>query len=165
MQHYLPVKRDDPGSFGLEVTFANKQTARGLIDLGASFNIMPYSIYKKMGIGELQPSKTKLKMADKSQKKARGLLEDCLVRIGELIVPVDFLVLDLESHDDEDEEPYLLLGRTFMDTTNMEISMRDETIKMTVRGKTLRLEISDDNSPPLYTSKVSTNYFDEVMMK
>ena len=71
MQHYLPLKRDDLGSFSLEITFANKQIARGLIDLGASCNVMPYSIYKRIGVGELQPSKTKLKMADKSQKKAR----------------------------------------------------------------------------------------------
>ena len=112
-------------------------------DLGASCNVMPYSIYKRIGVGELQPIKTKLKMVDKSQKKARGLLEDCLVRIRELIVLVDFMVLDLENCSDEDEEPYLLLGRPFMDTTQMEISMQDETIKMAVRGRTLRLEISD----------------------
>ena len=104
-------------------------------------------------------------MADKSRKKAMGVLEDCLVRVGELMVPVDFLVLDLESRDDKDEEPYLLMGRPFMDTTNMEINMRDETIRMTVRGKTLRLEISDDSSPPLHTSKFSPNYYDEVVMK
>ena len=88
-----------------------------------------------------------------------------MVRIGELIVPVDFMVLDLENCSDEDEEPYLLLGRPFMETTQMEISMRDETIKMIVHGKTLLLEISDDNSLPLYTSNVSINFFDEVMMK
>ena len=66
MQHYLPTKRDDPGSFSLEIIFANKQTAKGLIDIGTSCNVMPYSIYKKIGVEELQPSKANLKMADKS---------------------------------------------------------------------------------------------------
>ena len=88
-------------------------------------------------------------MADKTRKKAMGAFEDYLIRVGELIIPVDFLVLDVVNQDDDDEEPYLLLGRPFMDTTNMEISMRVETINMTVRGKTLRAQITDDNSPPL----------------
>ena len=90
-------------------------------------------------------------------------LKDHLVRIGELFIPVDFLALDVDQ--DDDEEPYLLLGRPFMDTTNMDISMQSETINMTVRGKTLRAEITDDNSPPLYTARFSPYYFDEAEMQ
>ena len=125
--------------------------------------LCPFSIYKKIGTLKLKPSNAHLKMADKSRMKARGLLEDCLVRVGELIVPVDFLVLDVVNQDDDDdEEPYLLLGRPFMDTTNMEISMRDETIKMTVRRKTLRAEITNGDSPPLYTAKFFPYYYDDT---
>ena len=74
MQQYLPVKRKDPGSFSLEIIFANKHTARGLIDLGASCSIMPFSIYKKIGALKLKPSYAYLKMADKTRKKAMGAL-------------------------------------------------------------------------------------------
>ena len=66
MQQYLPMKVKDPGSFCLEINFANKQTARGLLDLGASCSIMPFSIYKKIGDLKLKPSNAHLKMADKS---------------------------------------------------------------------------------------------------
>ena len=102
---------------------------------------MSYSVYTRIGIGELKPAKLKLEMADEWLKKAKGLLEDVLVRIDELIIPIDFIVPDLEDGLNRNEKPYLLLGKPFMATTKMEINMRDESIKMTVLEKTLRLEI------------------------
>ena len=166
MRQYVPMKTEDPGSFCLEVNFANKQTAQGLLDLGASWSIMPFSIYKKIGTPKLNRSNAYLRMADKTRKKAMEELKDYLVRIGELIIPVDFLVLDVDQ--DDDEEPYLLLGRPFMDTTRMEIDMQidmqNETIKMTACGKTLKAEITDDNSPTLYKARLFPYLYDEAEM-
>ena len=122
----LPKKLEDPGEFSLKVTFANGEKVRALIDLGAGGNLMPCSIYAKIGASELKPTGMRLEMADRTKKKAKGILEDVLVRIDELIVPVDFVVLDVK--DDNKEEPYLLLGRPFMATTKMEIDMRDKSV-------------------------------------
>ena len=72
-------------------------------------------------------------MADRTKKKATGILRDELVRIDELIVPVDFVVFDDDKNNEE--EPYMLLGRPFMATTNMEINIRDRSVTMMVLGK------------------------------
>ena len=165
LQHSLPKKLNDLGDFSINIPFGNKEEVRAIIDLGAACNLMPSSVYSKIGVGELKPAKLRLEMADKSTKRTKGLLEDALVRIDEPIFPVDFIVLELEDGLNRNEEPYLLLGRPFMATTRMEISMRDESIKMTVLGKTLRLEIFYDNLPPLYSSKNANFCFDEIMMK
>ena len=57
MQHSLPKKLGDLGSFSIDVTFANKEEVRAMIDIGASCNLMPYSVYYRIGIGELKPAK------------------------------------------------------------------------------------------------------------
>ena len=109
IQQYVPIKEEDPGSLYLDINFANGHTDRGLIDLGSSCNIMPLSIYQKIGSPKLNPSKAYVRMTDRTQSIAMGELDDYLVRLGELFVPVDFVVLDMDQ--DDEEEPYLQLGR------------------------------------------------------
>ena len=151
IQQYVPTKEEDPGSLFLDVNFANGYTDKGLIDFGSSCNIMPLSIYKKIGSPKLQASKAYVRMNDGTQSMAMGELKDYLVRLGELIVPVDFVVLDVDQ--DDEEEPYLQLGRPFMETTKMEINMRDGILKMTVMGKTLKVDIMDEDASIHYKAR------------
>ena len=88
---------EDPGDYSIIVTFANEVKVRAMIDLGAACNLMPSFVYTKIGIGELKPVGLRLDMSDQSKKKAKGILEDVLVRIDELIVPADFIVMDLKD--------------------------------------------------------------------
>ncbi|KAL0463364.1 UNVERIFIED_CONTAM: hypothetical protein Slati_0224000 [Sesamum latifolium] len=83
-----------------------------LCDLGASVNLMPYSIFEKLGMHELTPSIITLQLADRSIKYPRGIVEDVLVKVGKFIIPVDFIVLDME----EDKNMPLILGRPFLST-------------------------------------------------
>ena len=106
---------------------------------------MPFSIYQKIGSPKLKPSNAYLTRMDGTQNIAMGELDDHLIRIGELIILVDFVVLDMDQ--DDEEEPYLQLGRPFMETTKMELDMEKGTIKMTVLGRTLRVDIIDGDSP------------------
>ncbi|XP_062158728.1 uncharacterized protein LOC133866205 [Alnus glutinosa] len=53
---------------------------RALLDLGACFNLFPYTIYEKWGLGELQPTTITLQLANRSIKRPRGILEDVLVK-------------------------------------------------------------------------------------
>ena len=105
----------------------------------------------------------KLEMADRTKKRDKGILEDVLVRIDELIVPVDFVVFDDDKN--KEEEPYMLLGRPFMATTKMEINMRDRSVTMMVLGKKLRLNMFSDGLPPLHFSNDANYCFDEDMIK
>ncbi|KAL0440346.1 UNVERIFIED_CONTAM: hypothetical protein Slati_2517600 [Sesamum latifolium] len=110
LQNKLPPKLKDPGSFSIPCTIGNIDFDKVLCDLGASVNLMPYSIFEKLGMHELTPSIITLQLADRSIKYPRGIVEDVLVKVGKFIIPVDFIVLDME----EDKNMPLILGRPFL---------------------------------------------------
>ncbi|KAF2370618.1 hypothetical protein BSL67_16720, partial [Acinetobacter baylyi] len=56
---------------------------RALCDLGVSINLMPLSIFKKLGIGEARPTSVTLQMADRSITYLEGKIEDVLVKVDE----------------------------------------------------------------------------------
>ena len=58
---------------------------------------MPYTVYEKLGLGELRPTSITLQLADRIIKRPRGILEDVLVKVGKFILPADFIVLDMEE--------------------------------------------------------------------
>ena len=62
--------------------------------MGASVNLLPYSVYKQLGLGELKPTNNTLSLADRSVKIPKGIVEDVLVKVDKLYYPVDFVVLD-----------------------------------------------------------------------
>ncbi|RVW37789.1 Retrovirus-related Pol polyprotein from transposon 17.6 [Vitis vinifera] len=69
---------------------------KALLDLGASVNLLPYSVYKQLGLGELKPTSITLSLADRSVKIPRGIIEDVLVQVDNFYYPVDFVVLDTD---------------------------------------------------------------------
>ncbi|KAL0416226.1 UNVERIFIED_CONTAM: hypothetical protein Slati_3454500 [Sesamum latifolium] len=110
LQNKLPPKLNDPRSFSITIREINFEKA--LCDLGASINLMPYSIFVKLGMHELTPTIVTLQLADRSIKYPRGIIEDVLVKVGKFVIPVDFVVLDME----EDANTPLILGRPFLAT-------------------------------------------------
>ncbi|RVW59887.1 hypothetical protein CK203_100542 [Vitis vinifera] len=73
-----------------------KGSEKALLDLGASVNLLPYSVYKQLGLGELKPTAITLSLADRSVKIPRGVIEDVLVQVDNFYYPVDFVVLDID---------------------------------------------------------------------
>ncbi|KAL6344263.1 hypothetical protein AAG906_037828 [Vitis piasezkii] len=71
---------------------------KALLDLGASVNLLPYFVYKQLGLGELKPTSITLSLADRSVKIPRGMIEDVLIQVDKFYYPVDFVVLDLDRH-------------------------------------------------------------------
>ena len=69
---------------------------KALLDLGASVNLLPYSIYKQLGLGKLKPTSITLSLADRSMKIPRGMIEDVLVQVDKFYYLVDFVVLDAD---------------------------------------------------------------------
>ncbi|XP_048236335.1 uncharacterized protein LOC125371394 [Ricinus communis] len=136
LQHQLPLKMKDPGSFTINITIGDKNDIKVMLDLGASINLMPYSMYELLGLGELNPTTMSLQFADRSIKYPRGIVEDLLVQVGKLIIQVDFVVLDMENAPARDKEQTIFLGRLFMATTRTVIDMHDEKLTMTVLGET-----------------------------
>ena len=92
----IPVKYKDLGCPTISCTIGDKKINKCLLDLGASLNLLPYSVYQQLGLGELKLTKVTLQLDDRSVKKSIGEIEDVLIRVGEFIFPVDFIVLETQ---------------------------------------------------------------------
>ncbi|RDX78332.1 hypothetical protein CR513_41403, partial [Mucuna pruriens] len=100
-----------------------------MLDLGASINVMPTSIYKALNFGDLEPTGMTIQLANKSIVQPLGILEDVLVQVNELIFPVDFYVLDMEDETSR-QGSTLILGRPFLMTARTKIDMHAGTLLM-----------------------------------
>ncbi|CAL1405398.1 unnamed protein product [Linum trigynum] len=121
LQNKLPEKRKDPGSFTIPLTIGSMHVGKSLADLGASINVMPYKLYKKLDLGELSPTRMSIQLADHSIVHPRGIIEDLLVKVGAFTYPVDFVILDIH----EDVDVPLILGRPFLATAKALIDVHD----------------------------------------
>ena len=110
LQNKLPPKLKAPGSFTIPCIIGESYFDKALCDLGASINLMPYSVFKKLGLGECKPTSVSLQLADRSITYPRGIVEDVLVKVDKFFLPADFIILDME----EDQEISLILGRPFL---------------------------------------------------
>ena len=90
----MPVKYKDPGCLTLSCTIGTKVIDKALLDLRASVNLLSYSVYKKLGVGELKPTRITLQLADRSVKISKGEIEDMLIKVGEFIFPVNFIIIE-----------------------------------------------------------------------
>ncbi|RWR80163.1 Retrotransposon gag protein [Cinnamomum micranthum f. kanehirae] len=136
-----PPKYKDPGCPTISCVIGNHRIGQALLDLGASVNLLPYSVYEQLGLGELKPTRTTLQLADRSIKKPRGVIEDILVQIEHFYFPVDFYVLDTEPVRNESGEISVILGRTFLATSNALINCRSGRLKLSFGNMTLDLDI------------------------
>ena len=112
IKNRLPKNLKDPSSFTVQITIGQSVHARGLSDLGASINLMPLSLYLKLGLGSPKRTTVILQLADRSISRLEGVVEDVLVQVDSLIFLVDFVVLDFEP----DPEVLFILGRPFLAT-------------------------------------------------
>src|SRR4051812_11730146 len=124
LKNKLPPKLRDPGNFSIPCTIDNIKFNNTLCDLGASVNILPYSLFKKLNIGEVKPTKMTLQLADRLIIHPRGIVEDVLVKVDQFIYPIDLVVLDMA----EDRSIPLILGRAFLKTTRAIIDVDEGKI-------------------------------------
>ena len=141
IQSKYPVKYKDPGSPTISVNIGGNCIDKSLLDLGASVNLMPYSVYKQLGLGELKPTNITLSLADRSVKIPKGIVEDVLVKIDKFYYPVDFVVLDTEPIASEPNHVPIILGRPFLATANAIINFRNGVMQLTFGNMTLELNI------------------------
>jgi hypothetical protein len=95
LQCKLRIKYKDPGCPILSCMIRVNQIEKALLDLGASVNLLPYSIYLQLGLGELKPTSMMLQLAGRSMRKPRGIIEDVLIKVDKFYFLVDFIVLDM----------------------------------------------------------------------
>ncbi|XP_027351168.1 uncharacterized protein LOC113862277 [Abrus precatorius] len=139
LQNKIPEKLKNLGSFTLPCLIGRLIVDRALADLGASINLMSYSVFKKLGLGEPRPTRMSIQLADRSVKYPRSIIEDVLVKIDKFIFPVDFVILDM----DEDTEVPLILGRPFLATAKAIIDVSDRKLILRVRDEKVTFKISE----------------------
>ncbi|KAM1975324.1 hypothetical protein ACFX15_040119 [Malus domestica] len=118
-----------------------------MLDLGASINVMPYSIYASMNQGELKNDGVIIQLVDRSNAYPKGVLEDVLVQVNDLVFPTDFYVLKMEDLAHSTPLP-ILLGRPFMKTARTKIDVFKWTLTMEFDGDVLDFNISESTKHP-----------------
>ncbi|GJY03733.1 reverse transcriptase domain-containing protein [Tanacetum coccineum] len=106
IQNKVPPKLGDPESFLIPCNFNKTFSCNALADLGASINLMPYSLYAKLSLKSLKPTKISIRLAYRSFQYTVGIAENMLVEVGKFTFPVNFIIPKME----EDSKVPLILG-------------------------------------------------------
>ncbi|GJR29749.1 reverse transcriptase domain-containing protein [Tanacetum coccineum] len=135
----LPEKLGDPGRFLIPCDFSEFDSYLALADLGASINLMPLSIWKKLQLSGLTETKMVLELADRTISKPTGVAENVFVKVGKFYFPADFVVLDFIA----DPRVPLILGRPFLRTAHALIDVYEGEITLRNDDQSLTLKCGD----------------------
>ena len=119
----------------------NSKLGHALVGLGASVNLLPYSVYVELGLGELEPTNITLQLADHSVKIPRGIVKDVLVQVDKFYFPMDFVVLDTQTVVNQGTQFPVILGRPFLATANAIIHYRGGLLTLSFCNMTVNLNI------------------------
>jgi len=133
-------KLPDPSSFVLDCSISTSRFSRSLCDLGSSINLMPKSVAERLGMTNYRPTRITLLFADRSKQIPEGILEDVYVKVGNSIIPADFVVMDYEK---EPKDP-LILGRAVLATAGVRFDVKRGRIYLKVCD--LEMEFGMDGS-------------------
>ncbi|XP_073153614.1 uncharacterized protein [Henckelia pumila] len=149
----------------LKEILSNKRKLEEHAMISASINLMPYSVFRKLSLGEPKSTRMSLQLADKSIKYLRRIIEDVLVKVKKFIFPVDFVVLDME----EELNMPLILGRPFLATGKALIDVQKEELLLRVGEKKISFDMfnalkfsQNTFQEPLEVALVSPTHEDEI---
>ncbi|GJX38953.1 reverse transcriptase domain-containing protein [Tanacetum coccineum] len=145
----LPEKLGDPGKFLIPCDFPGMDVCLALADLGASINLMPLSVWKKLSLPELTPTCMTLELADRSISRPIGVAEDVFIKVGKFHFPADFVVVDFDA----DPRVPLILRRSFLKTERALIDVYARELTLRVGNKAVTFNLDQ-------TSRYSSNYDD-----
>ncbi|GKC15672.1 reverse transcriptase domain-containing protein [Tanacetum coccineum] len=128
IQNKVPLKLGDPRSFLIPCTFSKAFSCNALADLGASINLMSYSLYAKLSLETLKPTKISVRLVNRSFQYPIGIAENMLVEVGKFTFPVDFIILEME----EDSKVPLILRRPFLHTADVVIQVKQKQLNLRV---------------------------------
>ncbi|GKF10384.1 reverse transcriptase domain-containing protein, partial [Tanacetum coccineum] len=153
----LPEKLGDPSKFLIPCDFPKLVECLALADLGASINLMPLSIWKKLSFPELTPTQMILKLADRSTTSPSGIVEDVFVKVGKFHFPADFVVVDYVV----DPQVPLILGKPFLKTPRALIDVYGEELTLIVDDEAITFKVGQ-TSRYSYNDAKSVNRIDVI---
>ncbi|GKE77103.1 reverse transcriptase domain-containing protein [Tanacetum coccineum] len=153
----LPEKLGDPDKFLIPCDFSEIVECLALVDHGASINLMPLSIWKKLSLPELTPTRMILELADRSTTSPSGIAKDVFVKVGKFYFPTDFVVVDYVV----DPRVPLILGRPFLRTVRALIDVYSEELTLRVDDEAITFKVGQ-TSRYSYNDVESVNRIDVI---
>ncbi|GJU67699.1 reverse transcriptase domain-containing protein [Tanacetum coccineum] len=152
----LLEKLGDPGKFLIPCSFS-ELNCKALADLGASINLMPLPIWKKLGLSELISTRMTLELANRSICTPSGIARDVFVPVGRFTFPANFVIVDYESNP----RVPLILGRHFLRTARALIDVHEEELILRESDERLILNMkhgTSDYFKYLFANEKITNH-------
>jgi len=143
IQKILPPKHKDLGSVTIPCSIREVTVGKALIDLGASINLMSFSMCRRLGELETMPTKMTLQLVDRSITRPYGVIKDVLVRVKHFIFPTDFVVMDIC----EDTDIPVILGRPFMLTASCIVDMGRKKLEMGFEDQKIDFDLFVEDKP------------------
>nr|GEU50268.1 reverse transcriptase domain-containing protein [Tanacetum cinerariifolium] len=145
----LPKQLGDPGKFLFLYDFPSMAECLALADLGASINLMPFSMWKRLSLPDLTPTCMTLELVDRSISRPVGVAEDVYVKLGSFHFSADFVVVDFDA----DPRVPLILRRSFLKTGRALIDVFKGELTLRVGKEAITFNLDQ-------TSRYSANYND-----
>ncbi|GKA31981.1 reverse transcriptase domain-containing protein [Tanacetum coccineum] len=149
----LPKNLGDPDKFLIPCDFSKLDECLALSDLGASINLMPLSVWKKLSLPKLTPTRMNLELINRSVAYPVGVAEDVFMKVGKFHFPADFDIVDY----DVDPRVPLILGRPFLRTARSLIDVHGEELTLRVNDEDITFNVG-------HTSRYSYRYDDESIL-
>ncbi|GJW90673.1 reverse transcriptase domain-containing protein [Tanacetum coccineum] len=154
----LLEKLGDLSKFLIPCDFPGMDVCHALAYLGASINLMPLSIWKKLSLPELTPTRMMLELADRSITRPKGVAEDVFVKVGKFHFPTDFVVVDFDA----DPRVPLILERSFLRTGRALIDVYREEITLRVNDEAVTFNINQTTRYSFTYDDMSVNQIDVI---
>nr|GEW02299.1 reverse transcriptase domain-containing protein [Tanacetum cinerariifolium] len=154
----LPEKLRDPGKFLIPCDFLGIDVCHALTNLGASINLMPLFIWKKLSQPELTPTRMTLELADRSITRPKGVTGDVFVKVGKFHFLTDFVVVDFEA----DPRVPLILGRSFLRIGRALIDVYGEEITLRVNDESVTFNLNQTTRYSYTYDDLSVNRIDII---
>ncbi|KAL7583272.1 hypothetical protein Lser_V15G45156 [Lactuca serriola] len=154
LQKRMPPKCKDPGVFTVPCKLGNLYVPRAMLDLGASINVLPYSLFKSIGVGTLSKTGVIIQLDDQSLVHPKGVLEDVLVQVDKFVFPTYFYVLDI-GDDDSPSSSSILLGRPFLKTSKTKIDVYNGTLSMKFDGEVIKFNVHEAKKTPFDVQSIN----------
>ncbi|GJU24333.1 reverse transcriptase domain-containing protein [Tanacetum coccineum] len=158
LQNEFPPKEKDLVSFVLPCIIGNTTVSNALADLGASISVMPFSIFKRLGLGNPRLVNMVIEMADRSMQSPKGIVENVLVKNHKFIFPVDFVILDIV----EDNKVPIILGRPMLAAAHARINVFGGKISLEVRKEQVIFNANEGATPVTVSPVCSIKDFDVI---
>nr|GEV51602.1 reverse transcriptase domain-containing protein [Tanacetum cinerariifolium] len=153
----FPEKLGDLGKFLIPCDFSELDQCLALADLGASINLMPLSIWRKLYFPELTPTQMILDLSDRSTTRPAGIAKDVFVKVGKFHFLTDFVVVDYVV----DSRILLILGRPFLRTRRALIDVYGEELTLSIDDEAITFKVGQ-TSKYSYNDAESINQIDVI---